>query len=174
VTSTEALRRVEPPVVVKPRFGSWGWDVIRCRDRVELERCAEDVRGRQWFRRHGAIVQELLPAGAETSDLRLVVAGNAVIGAVERIAAPGEWRTNVSLGGTTRPVSPSPEAAALGRAAAAAAGAELAGVDLLPAPGGGWAVLELNGAVDFDGSYSLAGRDVYADLIHALALRYSP
>jgi glutathione synthase/RimK-type ligase-like ATP-grasp enzyme len=55
-------------------------------------------------------------------------------------------------------------------AGVAAIGADFVGVDLLPAPDGGHIVLELNGAVDFNRSYSLPGRDVFDDVAAALAL----
>jgi hypothetical protein len=41
------------------------------------------------------------------------------------------------------------------------------GVDLLPADVGTWVVLELNGAVDFNGAYSLSD-DVFAAATSAL------
>lgn len=163
-----ALLALEPPFVVKPRFGSWGRDVMRCRDRAELERCLREIRERSWFRRHGALVQELLPPADR--DLRVVVAGGRVVGAAERTAAPGEWRTNVSLGGSIGPAEPGPEACELATRATVATGAALAGVDLYPDASGRWTVLELNGAVEFNAVYSLAGRDVYADLAEALEL----
>ena len=47
-------------------------------------------------------------------------------------AAPGEWRTNVSLGGRLEPVDPPEEALRLAVAAIAAIGIDFAGVDLLP------------------------------------------
>jgi glutathione synthase/RimK-type ligase-like ATP-grasp enzyme len=125
------------------------------------------VRNRSWFRLHGAIVQELLPI--EGRDLRLVVAGGRVVGAGERVAAPGEWRTNVSLGARLLAARPDDEATALGVAAAAAIGADLVGVDLARTDGG-WAVLELNGAVDFDDRYWLEGTHVYAETAAALGL----
>jgi RimK family alpha-L-glutamate ligase len=168
VTDVQALARAEPPVVVKPRFGSWGHDVIRCLDRDELGRCVEAVRDRPWFRRHGALVQELLPP--RERDLRILVAAGSVVGAAERRAAPGEWRTNVSLGGSRRSTEPPPAACELALAAAAATGGELVGVDLFPGWVEDWVVLELNGAAEFDDVYSLPGRDVYADLVAALGL----
>ena len=159
------------PVVIKPRFGSWGVDVFRCETEAELERAFGEVRARPWFRRHGALVQELVPPAGY--DLRLLVAGGAVVGAVRRVAAPGEWRTNVSLGGSRRRARPSASAAALGIAAAAAIGADLVGIDLLPA-GDSYTVIEINGAVDFDLSYSLAGRNALCDTAQALHLLPGP
>lgn len=34
------LRGLEPPLVLKPRFGSWGKDLMLCRTTAELERCS--------------------------------------------------------------------------------------------------------------------------------------
>lgn len=155
------------PVVLKPRFGSWGEAVVLCEDRVALEARLERVRGTPWFDLHGALVQELVPP--QGHDLRVVVAAGRVIGAVAREAAPGEWRTNVALGATRKPVAALPyEAEMLAVAAAAASRAELVGVDLLPDGRGGWTVLELNGAVEFTPDYALAG-DVFARAAWALA-----
>jgi glutathione synthase/RimK-type ligase-like ATP-grasp enzyme len=57
----------------------------------------------------------------------------------------------------------------LALAAAAAVGADLVGVDLLPAPDGGHVILELNGAVDFSPDYSLGGHDVFERTAATLA-----
>jgi [lysine-biosynthesis-protein LysW]---L-2-aminoadipate ligase len=158
--------QLEPPVVVKPRFGSWGSDVALCRDRKELQACLTGLAGRRWFRRHGVLVQELVPPVGR--DLRVVVAAGQVVGAVERVAAPGEWRTNIALGGTRRRVDPPLQALELALAAAAVAEADLTCVDLLPTHEGGWVVIELNGAVEFNDEYSL-DRDVFAATAEALA-----
>jgi RimK family alpha-L-glutamate ligase len=154
----------ELPVVIKPRFGSWGRDVMVCRTLGELARCLETLRQRPWFRATGALVQELVePRGY---DIRLVVANGRVIGAIRRVAAPGEWRTNVALGARREPVLPPRETRELAVAAAAALGGALVGVDLLPA-GDGYTVLEINGAVEFTQAYSLGG-DVFASALSAL------
>jgi RimK family alpha-L-glutamate ligase len=151
VREAKVPETLRPPFVVKPRFGSWGQDVFRCETpddlRVQLERLAH----RHWFRRHGVLVQELIPSNG--CDLRLLVAAGRVIGAIERVALPGEWRTNVALGAFRRPVEPSLNARLLALRAVGMLGLDLAGVDLLLDGDGRYFVLEINGAVDFTADY---------------------
>jgi [lysine-biosynthesis-protein LysW]---L-2-aminoadipate ligase len=155
----------ELPVVLKPRFGSWGRDVERCATAEELDAALVRLQRKPWFLEHGALAQEFVdPRGW---DLRLVVAGGRVVGAACRIARSGEWRTNAALGAQVEPVEPPPIAQALALAAARAARADLVGVDLLPTANGGFLVLELNGAVEFRPLYA-PNRDVFADAVAAL------
>jgi RimK family alpha-L-glutamate ligase len=164
--SERAAPRWGRSVVIKPRFGSWGLEVHRCDDPESLQTVLARVRGSGWYRRHGALVQELVPP--QGYDLRIVVASGRVVGAAYRIAAPGEWRTNVALGGVRREVSEPPrEAAALALEAASAIGASLVGVDLLPDSRGGWIVAELNGAVEFTHEYA-PWHDVFVETASAL------
>lgn len=158
---------LRPPLVVKPRFGSWGLDVFRCDTDDELEAVLCAVRNRAWFRRHGALLQELVPSSGR--DIRLLVAAGRVAGGIQRVALPGEWRTNVSRGAARLPVSPSAEMRRLAIAAAAAIGGDFVGVDLLPVENG-CVVIEVNGAVEFNRQYDLAGEDVYTALSEALRL----
>jgi RimK family alpha-L-glutamate ligase len=155
----------ELPLVLKPRFGSWGRDVTLCRTQVELDNELDRLRFRGWFREHGVIAQELVPP--QGWDLRIIVAGGRVVGAARRQAAPGEWRTNVALGGNTEPTDPPPLACALALSAAAALGADLVGVDLLPTENG-FLVAELNGAVDFRPMYALGAGNVFETVVAEL------
>ena len=155
----------ELPLVLKPRFGSWGRDVTLCRTQVELDNELDRLRFRGWFREHGVLAQELVPP--QGWDLRLIVAGGRVVGAARRRAAPGEWRTNVSLGGHSGPTEPPPLARTLALSAAAAIGADLVGVDLMPTENG-FLVAELNGAVDFPTLYSLDEGDVFESTVAEL------
>jgi RimK family alpha-L-glutamate ligase len=162
------VSRLRFPLVVKPRFGSRGEHVDRCDDPDALGSSLAGLRKRAWFRRQGALIQELVPPSGH--DLRLLVAGGRVVGAVRRVAPPGEWRTNVALGAIRRPLRPQPGECDLAVAAAAAAGADLAGVDLIPRPDGSLAVLEVNGAPEFTAAYSLDGRDVFEAVLIGLLL----
>lgn len=168
---TRHVRRGDPPpsapVVLKPRFGSWGVDVALCRTDGDVRRYLEIANGRPWFRRHGVLAQAPIPASGR--DIRVLVAGGGVIGAVERHAAPGEWRTNVSCGARSGPATITGRTAALATAAAAASGADFVGVDLLPLGGDSYVVLELNAAVDFDPRDGLAA-GVYDRLAEVLGL----
>jgi RimK family alpha-L-glutamate ligase len=155
------------PAVLKPRFGSWGAEIQLCGDRAELEAILAGLACRLWFRSAGAVAQELIPPLGH--DLRIVVARGRVVGAAKRIAASGEWRTNVALGARVVPAEPPPVAVQLALAAAEASGLDLVGVDLLPTGPGGFSVIELNGAVDIRPLHALGPGDVYADAMAALA-----
>ncbi len=156
------------PLVLKPRFGSWGGDVVRCNDAADYAIALEAFRRRRWFHAAGAVAQELVPPLGH--DLRLVVAGGEVVGSVRRVAPPGEWRTNVALGARREPIDAPPAALELARAAARALDADLVGVDLLARGPGRYVVLELNGAVDFCRDYA-PHTDVFGSVMRALVPR---
>jgi ribosomal protein S6--L-glutamate ligase len=165
-TAVSPTREWTGPVVVKPRFGSWGNHVVRCESAEELCSHLESIAGYRWFQSGGAIVQELVPPSG--FDLRLVVARGRVVGAVNRVCADGEWRTNIALGAQRVPATPSAGAVRLALGAAAVVNGSFVGVDLLPTEGGGWIVLEINGAVELTDDYSFVG-DVFAAAAEALS-----
>jgi ribosomal protein S6--L-glutamate ligase len=76
-------------------------------------------------------------------DVRAFVIGGRVVAAMKR-SARGDWRTNVAQGGTAEPFDLAAAERQLAVRAAAAAGAVVAGVDLLPGPAGEWSVIEVN------------------------------
>jgi glutathione synthase/RimK-type ligase-like ATP-grasp enzyme len=160
-----------PPIVFKPRFGSWGIDVMRCDDVGSIDAVFATIERRRWFGRHGAIVQPLMPPMGR--DLRILVANGEMVGAEGgRVAARGEWRTNISVGGGHLAIVPGSDAIELAVAAAAATGGEFVGVDLTPTFGG-HVVLEVNAAVEFDVNYASDG-DVFAYAAAALGFVAPP
>jgi RimK family alpha-L-glutamate ligase len=148
-----------PPVVVKPRHGSWGRSVTLCSTVAELDDELTRIRGERWYAAHGALVQELVPPVGH--DLRVVVVGDRVIGCVRRVAAEGEWRTNVALGARRVEADAPLDAVRIALAAANEVAATLVGVDLLPTDDG-FTILEVNGAVEFTRDYR-RGDDVFQE-----------
>jgi ribosomal protein S6--L-glutamate ligase len=105
----------------------------------------------------------------EGRDYRVFVLGGRVLGAIERRAAG--WRTNISRGGEAASARLPDPWAALAIRAAAAVGAEYAGVDLLPARDGTLYVLEVNGIPGWRGLQEATGIDVAGALVDHLARR---
>jgi len=141
-------------VVIKPIFGSLGQGMIRTDNpevALRVVRTLDQVRAVFY-------VQQAIDSGGR--DLRVFVVGGRVLGAIERRAGPGEWRTNVALGGTARAVELPGDWAAMAVRATAAVGADYAGVDLLPARDGRVYVLEVNGIPGWEGLQAATGLDV--------------
>ena len=80
-------------------------------------------------------------------------------------APEGEWRTNVSRGGSARPIELPPAWEQLALRAAAAVGADYAGVDLLPSRDGTVFVLEVNGIPGWQGLQQATGLDVAGAIV---------
>jgi RimK family alpha-L-glutamate ligase len=140
------------PLVIKPRFGSWGVDVFRVDEIRELNQLTRELVGRAWLERGGAIAQELIPPIG--FDLRVLVVHGTVAGAVRRRTSDGEWRTNVSCGAQRIAETIEPRAARMALEAAEMTCLELAVVDVMPLPEGGFCVLEVNAAPDFGLEYN--------------------
>jgi len=83
-------------------------------------------------------------------------------------ACADDWRTNVAQGGRAEAVSLTAEEERLTLAAARAVGTVVAGVDLLPRPGGGYYVLEVNAVPGWRALGRATGTDVAGEIIRSL------
>jgi len=157
-----AAYRALGDVIVKPLFGSMGLGMVRVADEEMAYRVfqtIETIRGVYYLQRtieHGG------------RDVRVFVLAGRVLAAIERRAVEG-WRTNVARGGHAQPVPLSDAWARLAIRAAAAVGAEYAGVDLLPARDGSIYVIEVNGVPGWEGLQAATGLDVAGALVDHLA-----
>jgi RimK family alpha-L-glutamate ligase len=104
-------------------------------------------------------------------DVRVFVVGGRVLGAIQRHASNGDWRTNVSRGGSVRPFELPPAWEQLALRAAAAIDADYAGVDLLPSRDGTVFVLEVNGIPGWRGLQQATGLDVAGVIVDHLVGR---
>jgi tetrahydromethanopterin:alpha-L-glutamate ligase len=141
VESREAARAIvrrelaQGPLVLKPLFGSQGRGLRLIRVVNDLPG-PNDVAGVYYLQRFVAVERDGF------HDFRLLVSRGRVIAAMVRHAAG--WITNLKQGGRPLAAVADAEMKALAVAAAAAVGADFAGVDLLYAPDGRPTVLEVN------------------------------
>ena len=141
-------------VVIKPLFGSEGRGLVRVTDRETVWRVAHALQ------RVGSVLylQKFLPHGGQ--DTRLFVIGGQVIGAIRRQAPAGEWRTNVAQGARAVAIPVDLELASQAVRAAAAVGAELAGVDIVRTVEGADYVIEVNAVPGWKALAQATGIDV--------------
>jgi ribosomal protein S6--L-glutamate ligase len=158
----EAFAALGGDVVVKPLFGSEGRGMVRLTDPEMAWRTFRTLERLQAV----LYLQRFVPHPGW--DLRLFVLGGRVLAAMRRRGG-GDWRTNVAQGGTAEPVAVAPAEADLAVRAAAAVGAPVAGVDLLPGTDGAWYVLEVNAVPGWRALAPVSGVDVAAALVRFLA-----
>jgi [lysine-biosynthesis-protein LysW]--L-2-aminoadipate ligase len=142
----EAAEKLGFPVVAKPLTGSWGRLVTVLRDRQEAQAVLEHRAALPGPQQHVVYLQELIDKPGR--DIRVLVAGDEVIGATYRYGT--DWRTGVASGGTSRPCPLSPELTGLALGAARAVGGGFLGVDLVEGPDELY-VLEVNHTPEFRG-----------------------
>ena len=150
-------------IVVKPLFGSEGRGLVRVSDR-ELA-----ARAFRTLERLGLVLYVQRHVRNPGFDIRMFVLGGQILGAMKRHAAPGDWRANVAVGGRPEAWSPDADASRLAVRAAAAVGARMAGVDLLPdLDRGGYTVLEVNAVPGWRALAATTGVDVAAAVLAEL------
>ncbi len=153
----DAFARLGGDVVLKPLFGAEGRGITRINDEALLLRAVrmlEELRAVLYL-------QEFVPHHGY--DIRAFVIGDRVWGMQRR--SDTDWRTNVSRGATAAPYALNPIMEDYALRAAAAIGAPLAGVDLLPAIDGRLLVLEVNAVPGWRALARALGVDVAAEVL---------
>ena len=161
-----ALERLPPgPVVVKPISGRQGSGIVCLQPGQALpdESKAELDNGR------GLLLQAFI-APEMRQDVRALVVGETVVGAMALTPRSGEFRANFHLGSASQPIRLPSETAAMAVKAARAVGLAIAGVDLMLLKNNRCLVIEVNYAPGFRGLEQATGLDVAGAIIdYALA-----
>jgi RimK family alpha-L-glutamate ligase len=148
-----AFERLGGDVVVKPLFGAMGNGIVRVEDRDVAHRV---FRALELERAVYYVQRTIAPAGRR--NVRVLVVAGQVAGAMERVT--DSWRANVARGARPRAVTVTEDERTLAVAAAAALEADVAGVDLLAAPDGEIAVIEVNGIPGWQALQSVSEPDL--------------
>ncbi|MBV9605020.1 MAG: RimK family alpha-L-glutamate ligase [Solirubrobacterales bacterium] len=156
----QAFEQLGGDVVIKPLFGAMGNGIVRVEDRDVAHRV---FRALELERTVYYVQRTIFAAGRR--DLRVLVVGGAVAGAMERMT--DSWRANVARGARPRTVALTETEAGLAIAASAAVGADVAGVDLLVSPDGETVVVEVNGIPGWQALQSVCEQDLTDVVVRA-------
>lgn len=164
----EALARLGGyPVVVKQVSSRQGKGVIL----VEKKRTVTSITQKHLDKRNGLLVQRFIPP-AGRQDIRVLVVGRNIVGAMELRPKKGDFRANYHLSKESRPRDLTPELKGIALKAASAVGLEIAGVDLIVDKNGRVSVIEVNYSPGFKGLEAATGLDIAGRIVGYVADAY--
>lgn len=143
------------PLLLKHKAAGKGSSIFKMNDRLDLENKLADLNEDKAVGRY--YIQQMVDL---KSDYRILVIGDKVVGAMQRIPKKGEFRANFSLGGSVKPVELTDEMKDLAERAAKATGANFGGVDIIYTTDNKPYLLEVNRTPGFQGFMTAHGIDI--------------
>ena len=150
------LNNIGFPCIVKVITGSYGEGVYLCEHQQSFIKIMEFINN--LGTKETLIVQEYL-GERPGEDLRVLVVGGKVIGAMKRTAPKGDFRANITSGGTGEVFEVTEEIDFIARETAKVLGLDIAGIDLL-FDHRGFRVCEANSNPGFSGFEKYCKTDV--------------
>ena len=147
------------PAILKLTQGTQGVGVMIAHSAAEVE----SILGTLWDLGQEILLQEFV-AESRGRDVRALVVGDRVVGAMRREAPRGEFRSNLHRGGFGTAIQLPPEYAETAVRAAKVIGLEVAGVDLLESNEGP-KIVELNSSPGFEGLERATGLDIAGEIV---------
>lgn len=155
--SVQAVRGF--PVVLKILQGTQGVGVMLVHSPVSLGSVLDTLRALN----QDVLIQEFLTEGAG-HDYRVFIIDQKVVGAMQRTARSGEFRSNIHQGGKGNPIRLDQRYESLALRAARAFNLEIAGVDLMDGPHGPM-VIEVNSSPGFEGLEKSTGKNIAREIM---------
>jgi ribosomal protein S6--L-glutamate ligase len=150
------------PLIVKLLEGTQGKGVVL----TETKKAAESVIDAFKSLRANILVQEFIKE-AGGKDIRCFVIDGKVVAAIQRTAAPGEFRANIHMGGTAQIVKTTVEERKIAIKAAKTMNLKVAGVDIIRSSKGPL-LLEINSSPGLEGIEGATNKDIAGLMIAAI------
>lgn len=165
INAAEGARKVptypgDYPVVVKEINGRQGSGVVLVKDEADLNQ----VVAARLDRTRGLLLQKFIPLDGRR-DVRVLVIGDKIAGAMRLLPPANEFRANYHLGAIGKAWTLTDKAAAIAVEAARVLGLEIAGVDLIIDPADRVWVIEVNYAPGFKGLEKATGLDIAGQVV---------
>jgi ribosomal protein S6--L-glutamate ligase len=153
------------PAIIKLIQGTQGVGVMIAHTMDEMRTILDTF----WQLGQEILLQEFI-AESKGADIRALVVGDEVVGAMRRKAKAGEFRSNIHRGGKGALVELPAEFQQAALRAARVVGLEVAGVDLLESRDGP-KIMEVNSSPGFEGLEAATGLDVARAIMAHMACR---
>jgi ribosomal protein S6--L-glutamate ligase len=150
------------PVVVKLLSSTQGKGVVLAETKKAAEALVDAFRGLDAH----FLVQEFIKEASGT-DIRCFVVDGKVVGAIQRTAQPGEFRSNLHQGGTASKIKITKEERRSAIKAARVLKLNVAGVDMLRSETGP-KILEVNSSPGLQGIEKATGKDIASIIIRSI------
>jgi len=158
IKAGDVIERTPPPLILKLLSGTQGVGVMKVEKASDVGPIIDTlVELKQLI-----LIQAYVPNPGE--DIRMLVVGDQVVGAMVRKAGPAEWRSNIHLGGRGIPYRSTDAEGEMAVRAAKAVGLEIAGVDMIMAKDGPY-LIEVNASPGFKGLMKATDADVPGKII---------
>lgn len=134
-----------PPIILKLVKGTHGLGVIKCDD----QSTAESVLEAFYKTKDRTLIQRFIPE-AKGADVRVFIVDQEIVGVMKRQARPGEFRSNLHRGGSSKVIPLTDRESEVALKAAEVMGLSVAGVDMLQSHSGPQ-ILEVNASPGLEG-----------------------
>jgi len=161
------------PVILKPIIGSWGRLIAKIEDynSATANLQAREIMGNVYQKIY--YLQEYIvdTNSKNPTDFRVFVIGDKCVAVMGRFSPDKDFRSNIAVGGTAKPVELTPELEKLSIQASRAINGEIIGVDLMFKKGN-LNVIEINGTPQFKGIVSATKINIASEIVEYIMNKY--
>ena len=161
-SALEALDNIGYPRVIKPTVGSWGRMVSKLNNKESAEGIIEE-REKMYPIYQVHYLEEFVQRPPR--DIRAIVIGESVAGAIYRNSTEENWKTNTHLGGTAEVCKVTKELEDMCLKAKDAVKGQIVGVDLMESKDKGLVVHEINNTTEYRNVARVTGVDIAAKIL---------
>ena len=164
-SAMESLEKNGFPRIIKPTVGSWGRMVSKLNDVDSAEGVIESRESM-----HPVYQMYFLEEFVQRPprDIRAIVIGDVVAGAIYRVSNDSNWKTNTHLGGSAEVCEVSNELEDICIKAKNTVQGEIVGVDLMESNDKGLVVHEINNTTEFRNVVKVTGVDIPTQILDYL------
>lgn len=157
-----ALDEIGYPKVIKPTVGSWGRMVQRLNNKEAAEGIIEE-REKMYPIYQIHYLAEFVQRPPR--DIRAIVIGDTVEGAIYRNSTTENWKTNTHLGGTAEICEITPELEEICIKAKDSVKGQIVGIDLMESKERGLVVHEINNTTEYRNVARVTGVDIAGKIL---------